>query len=539
MSIKITEKALREYVRSMLLEQNEEENSPQVAEVPLENPEVPVAVDSRVGGSDLGPPVADPAYVPESVDELKSSVGKLLDDVPERAVPTAYKVVKKTLGNLFSVLRQRAEIMPLSTLKEHSNVEKLLLLISEQAGGSYQMSDPLMRSEEMLGDTEPPEVRSATYDDDKEVQPPAPKPATPLGKGSQYGRFFQKKMAAMLDFAKSRHPEELRGISRWNEVDNVLTPEQHLAVMDDYDEELGKKFPALANVTAKDFEPPVKRNIVTAVTEFMATTPEETAQAIEDELSKPGELTPDRVTTIRDIAVEPFVVKGSTGDQEAKEAIRRELYRMSVGTKAYYQGLIDILKNPQALGGTLTKAIDVAKTDFAEEESVPKTDSDYFLFITYMSNDLRPDEKVNYRNTVLDRAAEHMMSQADFAGAKGGAKRPHINKKVTFENLMSAIEGIKSRKDRKDLDRLEKLTPELDKYLPKGVTVPVVNLTDKEEEEVEEKPKVTRSPGGKTFRRRRGETEMAESMTPADAILQSSAVSPDLDRALRLVKGIS
>ena len=124
-------------------------------------------------------------------------------------------------------------------------------------------------------------------------------------------------------------------------------------------------------------------------------------------------------------------------------------------------------------------------------------------------------------------------------GAKGGAKRPHINKKVTFENLMSAIEGIKSRKDRKDLDRLEKLTPELDKYLPKGVTVPVVNLTDKEEEEVEEKPKVTRSPGGKTFRRRRGETEMAESMTPADAILQSSAVSPDLDRALRLVKGIS
>ena len=300
MSIKITEKALREYVRSMLLEQNEEENSPQVAEVPLENPEVPVAVDSRVGGSDLGPPVADPAYVPESVDELKSSVGKLLDDVPERAVPTAYKVVKKTLGNLFSVLRQRAEIMPLSTLKEHSNVEKLLLLISEQAGGSYQMSDPLMRSEEMLGDTEPPEVRSATYDDDKEVQPPAPKPATPLGKGSQYGRFFQKKMAAMLDFAKSRHPEELRGISRWNEVDNVLTPEQHLAVMDDYDEELGKKFPALANVTAKDFEPPVKRNIVTAVTEFMATTPEETAQAIEDELSKPGELTPDRVATIRD-----------------------------------------------------------------------------------------------------------------------------------------------------------------------------------------------------------------------------------------------
>ena len=271
----------------------------------------------------------------------------------------------------------------------------------------------------------------------------------------------------------------------------------------------------------------------------MATTPEETAQAIEDELSKPGELTPDRVATIRDIAVEPFVVKGSTGEQEAKEAIRRELYRMSVGTKAYYQGLIDILKDPEALGDeTLAKKTQIAIEDFAEEESVPESNSDYFLFVTYMSNDLRPDEKVNYRNTVLDRAAEFMMSRADFAGSKGGAKRPHLNKKVTYANLMSAIEGIKSRKDRKDLDRLEKLTPELDKYLPKGVTVPVVNLTDKEEEEVEEKPRVARSPGGKTFRRKRTEPELSEGMTPADAILKSRAVNPDLDRAMNFLKEV-
>ena len=176
MSIKITEKALREYVRSMLLEQEEENPSP-VAEVPLENPEAPIEADPQVGGSDLGPPVADPAYVPESVDELKSSVGKLLDDVPENAVPTAYKIVKKTLDNMFSVLRQRAEIMPLSTLKEHSSVEKLLLLISEQAGGSYQMSDPLMRSEETPRDAEPLGVRSATYSDDREVTRPKPRPA--------------------------------------------------------------------------------------------------------------------------------------------------------------------------------------------------------------------------------------------------------------------------------------------------------------------------------------------------------------------------
>ena len=67
---------------------------------------------------------------------------------------------------------------------------------------------------------------------------------------------------------------------------------------------------------------------------------------------------------------------------------------------------------------------------------------------------------------------------------------------------------------------------------------PVVAEAKVKEEEVEEKPKVTRSPGGKTFRRKK-ETEMAESMTPADAILLSSPVQPDLDRALMVVKGIA
>ncbi len=545
MSIKITEKALREYVRSMLLEQEEENPSP-VAEVPLENPETPIAADPQVGGSDLGPPVADPAYVPESVDELKSSVGKLLDDVPENAVPTAYKIVKKTLDNLFSVLRQRAEIMPLSTLKEHSSVEKLLLLISEQAGGSYQMSDPLMRSEELPGDAEPLGVRSATYSDDREVTRPKPKPAEVQDDRSQFDRFFRKKMDDMLALAKARYPEQLSGISDWNEVDNVLTPEQHLEIMDVYDEALAKKYPVLAKASGRDFEPPVKATLVAAVEAFMKDTAIQPAQEAEPTAEDDDDLiddeTDDRLTGMigRDLELVDLKSK-SAQDQAAKEAIRRELYRMSVGSKEYYQGLINILMKPESLGDKkLQKAIDVAITDFAEEDAPPQTPQDYFVFIAYMNQDLRPDEKKNYRNTVLNRAAEHMMSQAGFAGSKGKADRPHINKDSTMSNLMAAVDGIKSRGDKGDADRLEKLSDVLNKMLPKGESVPVINIRDEEpEKEVEEKPQVTRSPGGKTFRRRRGETEMAESMTPADAILQSSAVSPDLDRALRLVKGIS
>ena len=540
MSIKITEEALREYVRSMLSEQNEEENPPTVAEVPLDNPDAPITADPQVVGSELGPPVADPAYAPESIDELKNAVGKLLDDMPESAVPTAYKIIKKTLENLYSVLRQRAEITPFSTLREHSNVERLLLLISEQYGGAYQMSDPTMRSEETPEDRGPAGVRSATYSGDRKVSSPEPKPAELEADRSQFDRFFKKKMEDMLALAKARYPKILIGISNWNEVDNVLSPEQHLEIMDVYDEELAKKYPALANIAGKDFEPPVKATLVAAVEAFMKDDALKVPEPEAKNIDLVDDKTDDRLAAAagRDLDLVDLKSK-SAQDQAAKEAIRRELFRMSVGTKEYYQGLINILKSPDAVSDKkLSKALDVALKDYDEEESLPESDADYFLFITYMNQDVRPDDKVNYRSNILNRAAEHMMSQAEFAGSKGRAERPHINKESTLSNVMSAVTGIKERGDNSEVDRLEKLADIINKMLPKGETVPVINIRDEEpEEEVEEKPEVTRSAGGKTFRRQ--QSDISETMTPADAILRSSAVNPDLDRALRLAKGIS
>tara|TARA_R110000737_G_scaffold86906_1_gene119596 strand:+ start:1550 stop:3178 length:1629 start_codon:yes stop_codon:yes gene_type:complete len=542
MSIKITEEALREYVRSMLSEQNEEENPPVVAEVPLDNPDTPIIVDPQVVGSDLGPPVADPAYVPESVDELKNSVGKLLDDIPESAVPTAYKIVKKTLENLYSVLRQRAEITPLSTLKEHSNVERLLLLISEQYGGAYQMSDPTMRNEEVPEDIGTSRVRSATYADDRKVSSPEPKDAEVESDRSQFDRFFEKKMEDMLALAKARYPKMLIGINAWNEVDNVLKPEQHLEIMDVYDAELEKKYPTLANAAGKDFEPPVKATLVAAVEAFMKDVALKVPETKAKDIDLVDDKTDDRLASAagRDLDLVDLKSK-SAQDQSAKEAIRRELFRMSVGTKAYYQGLINILKSPEGVSDKkLSKALDVALKDYDEEESLPVSDADYFLFITYMNQDLRPDDKVNYRNNILNRAAEHMMSQAEFAGSKGRAERPHVNKESTLSNVMNAVAGIKERGDNSEVDRLEKLADIINKMLPKGKTVPSISIRDGEpEEEVEEKPEVTKSPGGKTFRRQKPQADISETMTPADAILRSSAVNPDLDRALRLAKGIS
>jgi hypothetical protein len=559
MTVKITDKALREFIRNRLLEeagddaetgddsQAEEEGRPAVSntamdkvDIPTEDPdlEVPIEADPQVVDTNLGPPVADPMYLPQNMEELTVAVEKLLNDVPENSIPTAYKIVKKTLSNLHDVLRQRGEFAPSNMIGEATSVEKLLYLIVEQG---YEMPDPMMKGEEEEEEEEEVEVRAATYGDDRKVSPPPTKEADPVDDKSQFDRFFKKKMEDMLALAKARYPEKLQGVADWNSVDDNLEPEEHLAVMDAYDDALGKKYPVLAKASGRDFEPPVKATLVAAVEEFMKSDVTPSTEA-SDDVPAADDKTDNRFTRAGALEQIPLGKKSSQ-DQATKEAIRRELYRMSVGTKDYYQGLIDIFRKPDVVGDKkLQKALDVALSDFSEEESAPESDSDYFLFITYINQDLRPDPKVNYRNTVLARAAEHMMSQAGFAGSKGKAERPHINKDSTLANLKASVAGIKDRADRADADRLEKLSDILNKMLPKGETVPVVNIRDVEaDEEVEEKPVITLSPGGKTFRRKRpesAETEMAETMTPAEAILRSTAVNPDLDKALALVKGL-
>ena len=182
MTTKITSKALREFVRNMLTEQEEENlelvpasepdeeaelevEVPAVAEVPMDVPfDIRIEFDPYVADHTLGPPTADPSFVPDNADELKNSISKLLDDVPESSIGTAYDIVRKTLDNLHNVLRQRGEIMPANTfsLQEGTAVEKLLFLISEayyDNVGSMHSADGGLRK-----DVE----KAASYEEDEE-----------------------------------------------------------------------------------------------------------------------------------------------------------------------------------------------------------------------------------------------------------------------------------------------------------------------------------------------------------------------------------
>jgi hypothetical protein len=538
MTVKITDKALREFIRNKLLSeeagddaQAEEFNPSAVSAISMDKPETPIEAEVHVTNNELGPPIADPAYMPQNLDELKVAVGKILESVPENSIPTAYKIVKKTISNLHDALRQRSELTPSTAFSESRGIEKLLALIVEQG---YEMSDPLMRGEEKEEEEEEVEVRSASYDNDREISAPEPKPTDPTEQKSQFNRFFKKKMEDMLALAKARHADKLQGITDWNSVDTVLTPEEHLEIMDAYDASLSRKYPSLANASGKDFEPPVKATLVAAVEAFMKDQPVRAGTEISSEQD------PDKAVSFQsreDYLADVELGKKSSQDQAAKEGLRRFLFSMSVGIKDYYQGIIDIVKNPDRVGDkTLVKSVNNALEKFVElGEKKPETDQEYFELIAYMNADTEPEEKKNLRTSVLARAAEHLMSDLGFAGSKGGASRPHINKDVTLNNLKSAIAGIKKRKDRKGAQDLDSLKDVLGKMLPKGVRVPVVNISDEEDEEAEEKVAVTRSPGGKTFRRRKGEDVVAERLTPAEAILRSSPVQPDVEKAIKAI----
>jgi hypothetical protein len=144
----------------------------------------------------------------------------------------------------------------------------------------------------------------------------------------------------------------------------------------------------------------------------------------------------------------------------------------------------------------------------------------------------------------------YLANDIDFPGAR--SSKFHFNKNVGKEALEKAVAGLNRRHEKESYDNLVSLLndPKNKKavtgHLGKDWTVAAWKPKEETEEDVPapepeieiepEEPRIVRK--GKTFRRSRS-AEMSETMTPADAILRSSAVNPDLDKALQLVKGMA
>ena len=129
MSIKVTEKAVRDLVRKLL-----------ESEMPAEGQEtkIPLPYDGDVMSdlpihADPGPPVQNVNNAPEDHEEMQVAAEKLLADVPEDLIPPVFKQLRKLVDKAVRVAKKRAAgPKPNEIVSEGANLLPLIELIVEQ-----------------------------------------------------------------------------------------------------------------------------------------------------------------------------------------------------------------------------------------------------------------------------------------------------------------------------------------------------------------------------------------------------------------------
>lgn len=177
MSIKVTERAVRELVKSLL----EQDVSAPVIDGDA-TAHLPIEADPVVGQEDLGPPVQDVNYEPTDHDELMVASEKLLADVPDDLIPAVFKAIRKLVDKALRIAKERAEMNPQDIVSEQTNILPLLEAIVEQmmpytvdidAAKGVGYEDPDLEKIKMRGEEEDEEEEEEV---DEPVQKQAPQP---------------------------------------------------------------------------------------------------------------------------------------------------------------------------------------------------------------------------------------------------------------------------------------------------------------------------------------------------------------------------
>ena len=600
MAVKITESALREFVRNMLSEQagddaqEEETNPPSTSTMPMDKPDAPLEAQPQVIDNELGPPTADPSYVPDGIPELKAAVGKLLDDVPDSAIGTAYKIVRKSLDNLHSVLRQRAEIRPgvevvipgsfepgdpisseepaeALSLSEATSVEKLVYFISEAPyePGRVSMDSPFVKG---VADPSDPFAGVEFSDDEEEIEdeeieitPSAPgarrvvdvprgepaatgfgddddQPEADLEKmiGSQMSSAQAEKMRqdqASSAAAQAKIDKE-QGVVSQMLVDKSLEKRIEIAK-----EMFAGKASQIDSAISRgdDLDTVLDFDELERVQEELEATDEFT-QSMQAGSAKFSEMSDELKSRYADVFLgggEPM--KSSVFRNLQDSAFMKFMMGLAIGPDVFDEKFVEFIIEPpedaKKIRSFLRKHTDVARI-----MSNPTAGGVEKVLDQLKEKSTGDDLVDEYKHLVT----LYLANDIDFPGAK--SSKFHFNKKVGNDALEKAVSGLIRRGEKEAYDNLVQLLN--DPKNKKAVTGHLgkdwsIESWKSKEPEAEEAPEpepepetekaVTRSKGGRTFRRR----QVAESMTPADAILQSTAVNPDLEKALLLVKGIA
>ena len=610
MAVKITEKALREFVKNMLLEEagddapEEETNPPVVSSIPMDKPDTPLEADPQVIDNELGPPTADPSYIPDGMPELKSAIGKLLDDVPENSIGTAYKIVKKSLDNLHSVLRQRAELSPgvpvvipgsfepgdpISTdkisrelnLSESTNLEKLIFFISEAWSEPRRvpMDNPLVKGvfdpRDLYADVEFGEEK----DDEEEEEIEEPSPSAPGQRRVVDAPGSDPAAAGYEAEAEDEPPADLeKMIGKQPTLSQAAKSREEQAEKERAQAEISKEQGAVSQTLvdkglqkrielAKEMFPSKAPDIAIAiekgedldwVLDFDQLEQVQQEYELTDEFAQSMEVGVIPFNKMSDAAKSKYADVFLGGGEPMKSSVFRNLQDSSfmkfmmglaIGPDVFDEKFVEFIIQPpedaKKIRSFLRKHTDVAK--IMADPSPGGVEKVLDQLQLKASDEGHEDLLAQYRHLV----SLYLANDIDFPGAR--SSKFHFNKNVGKEALEKAVEGLNRRHEKESYDNLVSLLndPKNKKavtgHLGKDWTVAAWKPKEEPEEDVlapepeieikPEEPRIVRK--GKTFRRPSKPAEMSETMTPADAILRSSAVNPDLDKALLLVKGMA
>ena len=617
MGVKITEKALRDFVKKMLIEQQrgddaarEPTDPPAVSNIPFDQPDTPLEAEPHIADSTLGPPIADPGYVPQNPEDLKAAVQKMLDDVPESAIPTAYKIVRKSLDNLHSVLRQRATISPdikavlsgdefiadtpmaqeeepIIQMSEDAKISRILNLIFEQGynepgrvsidslKGVSTDDDPSSSAklsgdeDEEIEDDEEVEVRSSReveapqppgrrvysveptksgpvsyagqadidVEDEVEIDPDLAKllgdqprkmtsrdreallkakeaEAQRSSEESQVASAMAEKAAKeKLEIAKLLYKDDKKLSSKLDALedammlDSLLTPEQVFEIEEEFTStEAASEIQAGGAKSFSDMSDAQRGKFAKILLDMQKSISNSAFRNIKDAgfmkflhaLTIGPDVFQDKVLSITQavpadaVPIQKFLLKTLPWSAEFKK----------VSTHKVEEPVLDDKGNPS--GETKTKIV----------YRLPKFDSEAASdILKYLSQN---SEGAKEGGSLLDDYTSlvhyYLAVKNNFPGAEKSMRKFHFNAPTGKAALTKAVDAMVARGDRESYEALR-------------------SVLGKEENKKELQMHV-----GKDFRIPPFAKPTTEAMTPADAILRSSAVNPDLEKALAFVK---
>lgn len=596
MAVKITEKALRDFVKKMLIEQQrgddaerEPTDPPAVSNIPFDQPDTPLEAEPHVADSTLGPPIADPGYVPQDPEDLKAAVQKMLDDVPESSIPTAYKIVRKSLDNLHSVLRQRATISPdvdvvlpgnefiadspltqeeepVVQMSEDAKIARMIRLIFEQGynePGRVSIDslkdvsaddDPSASAklsgeeEEETEDEEEVEVRTSSQVD--APQPPGRRvysvEPTKSGLSSYTGQAdidvddeveIDPDLAKMLgdqprkmttrDREEARKAKEAEA-QRSAEQSKVASAMAEKAAKEKLeiakllykdDKKLSAKLDALEDAMMLDslltpdqvFEVEEEFVATDAASEIKAGGARSFSDMSEEQRGKFAEILLDMQKSISNSAFRNIRDAG----------FMKFLHALTVGPEVFQDKVLSITQEVPPDAAPIQKFLLKSLPWSAEFKKEVKSAGSFPSFDEEAASDIlkylsQNDEGAKEGGSLLDDYTSlvhyYLAFKGNFPGSEKSMRKFHFNKDNGKEALVKAVDAMISRDDRESYEVLrgvlekEENKKEVEKQLGKGFSMPAFK------------------------------SSVAEVMTPAEAILRSNAVSPDLEKALEFVK---